>query len=201
MPRNGSASAVVATDARRRELLDAALTVFTRYGFRKTSMEEVARAARVSRQALYLHFSTKEELFQAALAQVLETSLRAASLQLNSAESGLEQKLTGAFDVWVGRFIGLLGSGASDLADASDTLGQGLVAEHEARFLDAVAKTLRSSGLARAYRSAGLSAPQLARTLQATARGLKHSCSTPGEFAVDFGHAVRALCWPLSDAK
>ena len=37
---------------RRRRLLDAALNTFLRYGFRKTSMEEVARAAKLSRVLL-----------------------------------------------------------------------------------------------------------------------------------------------------
>jgi AcrR family transcriptional regulator len=54
-------------DSRRRSLLDAALTVFSRYGYQKTSMDEVARSAQLSRQGLYLHFATKEELFQAAV--------------------------------------------------------------------------------------------------------------------------------------
>jgi AcrR family transcriptional regulator len=49
-------------DSRRRALLDAALAVFSRYGYQKTSMDEVARSAQLSRQGLYLHFATKEEL-------------------------------------------------------------------------------------------------------------------------------------------
>jgi len=39
-------------DLRRRRLLDVALATFLRFGFRKTSMEEVARAAGLSRQGL-----------------------------------------------------------------------------------------------------------------------------------------------------
>lgn len=99
-------------DARRRGLLEAALTVFTRYGFRKTSMEEVARAARVSRQGLYLHFATKEELFQATVKHTLESSLQAAVAALREGDT-LEQKLVRAFDEWVGRFVGMMGAGAS----------------------------------------------------------------------------------------
>ena len=46
-------------DPRRSRLLEAALGVFLRYGYKKTSMDEVARAADLSRQGLYLHFATK----------------------------------------------------------------------------------------------------------------------------------------------
>lgn len=46
-------------------ILDAALPVFVRHGFRKTSMGDIARAAGISRAALYLSFGSKEELFRA----------------------------------------------------------------------------------------------------------------------------------------
>ena len=52
-------------DPRRSRVLEAALGVFLRYGFRKTSMDEVARAADLSRQGLYLQFATKEFSAQA----------------------------------------------------------------------------------------------------------------------------------------
>ena len=51
-------------DDRRDTLFHAAAGVFPRYGFRKTSMDDLARAAGLSRQARYLHFATKEALEQ-----------------------------------------------------------------------------------------------------------------------------------------
>ena len=67
---------------RRGHVLDVAMGVFARFGFRKTSMEEVARASHLSRQGLYLHFATKEQLFHAAVRHALETGLEAAVAQL-----------------------------------------------------------------------------------------------------------------------
>jgi AcrR family transcriptional regulator len=186
---------------RRRELLTAALEVFLRFGFRKASMEEVARAAQLSRQALYLHFRTKEALFRAALAQVLETSLASATLQLSNPKLSAEQKLVRAFDEWVGRFVGVLGSDAQDLAEATSSLGKSMVSDHERHFVGAVIETLRNSGLAAAYKPCGLSAPQLARSLFATARGLKYECTSRQEFRREFERAVRAFCLPLGDAS
>lgn len=187
----------MAPDRRRQELLAAAMQVFLRYGFRKTSMEQVARAAQVSRQALYLHFESKEELFQAALSQVLETSLCAATLHLANTELGLEQRLLRAFDECVGKFVGALEQGAQDLAEAASHLGKRMVLDHERAFIDAVTKTLRSAGVAAAYKSAGLNAPQLSRTLYATARGLKQHVASRAEFAEELQIAVRALCFPV----
>ncbi len=53
------------SSAPRRRVLDAAKTVFARYGFRKASMEDIAREAGVSRPALYQWFGNKKAVFQA----------------------------------------------------------------------------------------------------------------------------------------
>jgi AcrR family transcriptional regulator len=52
-------------DSKSSQILDAALPVFIRYGFRKTTMADIARAARISRASLYLCFNSKEDLFRA----------------------------------------------------------------------------------------------------------------------------------------
>jgi TetR/AcrR family transcriptional regulator of autoinduction and epiphytic fitness len=184
-------------DVRRRKLLETAVSVFTRFGYRKTSMDEVARAAGVSRQGLYLHFSTKEELFSAAVEHTLRSSLEAVARRLGDASLSLERKLALAFDEWVGRFVGMMGAGASDLVEASKVLVGPMVAEFDALFVDAVAKTIRASGLMTAYKASGLTARQLADTLYATARGLKYASATREAFVEGMSIAVRALCAPL----
>lgn len=52
-----------------------ALDAFARYGYRKTSMEDVARAAAISRAGLYLLFGSKRGLFTAADTQALDRAL------------------------------------------------------------------------------------------------------------------------------
>jgi AcrR family transcriptional regulator len=178
-------------------LLDAALGVFLRYGYRKTSMEEVARAAQVSRQALYLHFATKEQLFAAAVQRFLESGLEAVARRLREPSSTVEEQLLGALDAWFGRYVGLRTGDVDDLHAASQDLVGPIIAEHEEQFLERVTRALRSSGLPAAYKVTGISARQLAETLQATARGLKHSCASRAEFLDRMGIAVRALCLPL----
>lgn len=186
-----------APDARRRALLDAAVTVFTRYGYRKTSMDEVARAAGLSRQGLYLHFPNKEELFRAGVKYTLEVGLAAASACLRDPERSLEAKLVGAFDAWVGRYVGTIGANAADLHEAATALIGPIIGEHEAMFVEAVAKVMTTSGLAAAYRPSGLTGRQLAETLDATARGLKYGSPSREAFGRSMTVAVRALCLPL----
>jgi TetR/AcrR family transcriptional regulator len=48
------------------QIVSAALNVFGRYGYQRTSMELIAQAAGISRPALYQHFSGKDDIFRAA---------------------------------------------------------------------------------------------------------------------------------------
>ena len=67
---------------RRLRVLDAAIGTFSRYGFRKTSMDEVARAAEISRQGLYLYFRNKDDLFREAMQKLLDDGLETVELTL-----------------------------------------------------------------------------------------------------------------------
>jgi AcrR family transcriptional regulator len=57
-------------DATRRELVDAAIALFTEYGFADTSTTQIVRRANVTRGALYHHFADKERLFEAAFIEI-----------------------------------------------------------------------------------------------------------------------------------
>lgn len=46
------------------QIRKAALDVFLLYGFKRTSMEDIAQAAGISRAALYLHFRNKRDIFR-----------------------------------------------------------------------------------------------------------------------------------------
>src|SRR5260370_39889114 len=101
-------------DSRREALLEAAVGVFARYGFRKTSMDEVARAAGVSRQGLYLLFADKEELFRKALTYKLARQLSTAVIALSSAGGPLETRLVAACDECAGQMIATTGADAGE---------------------------------------------------------------------------------------
>ncbi|WP_437731570.1 TetR/AcrR family transcriptional regulator [Sorangium sp. So ce1335] len=197
----GSATDTPVDDPRRRRLMDAAITVFLRFGFRKTSMDEVARAANVSRQGLYLHFATKEELFRASVTYFLDTALAAAAAALADTERCLEERLVAAFDTWIGRFVGALGSDAADIAAATKELVGPMVADREGQFVEAVEEALRASGLVAAYAPAGVTGRQLADTLYAAARGLKYGAATREAFVEGVSVAVRVMCLPRREER
>jgi AcrR family transcriptional regulator len=63
----------------RDRILDAAMLVFRRHGFRRSSIEQAAEAAGLTRQALYHHFDSKEALFRAVVERVYQSALAAES--------------------------------------------------------------------------------------------------------------------------
>jgi AcrR family transcriptional regulator len=70
----------------RDRILDAAMTVFRRHGFRRSSIEQAAEAAGLTRQALYHHFKSKEALFRAVIVRVHEDAMAAEVAATNAAE-------------------------------------------------------------------------------------------------------------------
>jgi AcrR family transcriptional regulator len=58
-------------EARRAQLIDAAAATFRRSGYEKTSMDEIAQAAGVTRLILYRNFGSKEDLYRQVLRQLL----------------------------------------------------------------------------------------------------------------------------------
>jgi AcrR family transcriptional regulator len=186
------------TESRRDALLEAAVSIFARYGFRKTSMDEVARAAGVSRQGLYLQFADKEALFRKAIDFRLNQQLRAAIIALSDPQADLEPRLIAACDEWAGRFVGMLGADAADLICAGTALAGATLSHYEARFEEALAHAVQLSPLASFCTASGFSPPDVAKALHATARGLKQSSKSRQEFVQGITVAARMFCAPLS---
>ena len=95
------AKAVVQVDsATRRHLLAAAAKCFARHGYAATSVQEIVRAARVSKPVLYYYFKDKADLFRVLVHDVHDERYR---LMQRAAERGrtvaekLEEILTAIF--------------------------------------------------------------------------------------------------------
>jgi AcrR family transcriptional regulator len=188
-------------DARQLAVLDAAVGVFARYGYRKASMDEVARAAGVSRQGLYLQFVNKEELFRKAVEHSLNSQLNAAVAALSRRQDSLELRLIAACDAWSGRFVGSLGLDAADRMCASTSLAGATLTHYETQFELAVTRAIADSPLDGFCTTAGLCPAELARALHATARGLKQSSASREEFVKSMTVAARMFCAPLNQRR
>jgi TetR/AcrR family acrAB operon transcriptional repressor len=97
----------------RTRILDAAMLVFRRHGFRRSSIEQAADAAGLTRQALYHHFKSKEALFRAVIERLYENALAAEIAAAHAAEKAggsladiLVAQLTGRLRQLIASFDG-----------------------------------------------------------------------------------------------
>ena len=56
----------------RKQIIEVASQLFAKYGFRKTSMDEIARVAHKAKGSLYYHFESKEVLFTEVVSTMFE---------------------------------------------------------------------------------------------------------------------------------
>ncbi|MEH1168497.1 TetR/AcrR family transcriptional regulator [Micromonospora sp. CPCC 205539] len=92
-------------DPKRAAVLAAAVGVFGRYGFQKTSMEAVAKAAGISRPGLYLLFPNKEQLYRATMHDVLDRAQRAMEAHLADQTVSFDQRIVAGLDALMGPYI------------------------------------------------------------------------------------------------
>lgn len=181
------------TDPRLAAILDAALPVFLRFGYRKTSMQDVAAAADISRQGLYLHFPGKEQLFRAAAIHHFTRGLAAAREAL-AGDAPLTERVPEAFDIWMGQFVGIASTDASDLAEIGHALIGAEVQDFERQFAALLTQAIETSSVAPALAARGIAAAECAQMLLAVGRGSKHSVTTRAEFRAQIALATRILC-------
>lgn len=82
-------------------IINAALDLFRHYGYRRTAMEDIARAAGVAKGTLYLYFRSKEDLFTAlvhSLASQIKTNIK----MVMDLDLPLDEKLVAVFDAKLG---------------------------------------------------------------------------------------------------
>ncbi len=163
----------------RTRILDAAMLVFRRHGFRRSSIEQAAEAAGLTRQALYHHFKSKEALFRAVIEQLHDSALAAETAAANAAEKAdgsLADILVAGFIARMRRFIeSLEGSPhieelfSEHLLQARDLYQKyaGIYAAQSAATIERVCRKQRL-GLA-----AGMTAPELARCVEMAINGAK----------------------------
>jgi AcrR family transcriptional regulator len=181
---------------RREHVLDAALLIFARYGYRKASMDDVAQAAGISRPGLYFHFASKQDLFRAAVTRALDTDVAAAERALADIGRPLRDRLIEAFDHWTGRYVGPMARDIAILIESNPDLLGPMTVEYPLRFARLVADALTAGAPAA---RAGV-ASDVAQTLLSTANGIKHQASSREEFRARVTTAVGLLLLALECA-
>jgi len=174
MPRTATARRP-AGDVKREAILAAALALFGRYGYRRTSIDDIAREAGVAKGTVYLYVESKEALFR-TLSQSLLDRVLASAREAAAAHAGVADRLTLVLEAKFGFFHRLVHRSphASELLDSKSRLCADVFAAGDAAYLGvltkAVADATRRGELA--PRRHGLSAEGVARLLMAGAHGI-----------------------------
>lgn len=105
-------------DPKRQFVIQQAYEVFARYGYGRTTMSDLAQAAGMSRPALYLVFSNKQDLFKAVICWMSEQGLQQLAAEVDALPD-LESQLNHACLQWIlkGRQLASTYPDAADLFD------------------------------------------------------------------------------------
>lgn len=82
----------VVSEFRRKEIIDAARSVFARRGFTSGIMDQIAKEAGVAKGTLYLYFRSKTEIYRAVLDHDMEAIKKETLARIDAAD-GLKEKI------------------------------------------------------------------------------------------------------------
>ena len=155
------------------------MRVFRRHGFRRSSIEQAAEEAGLTRQALYHHFPSKEALFRAVIERLYDMALAAEAAAARAAEAS-GASLSDILVAEIGARLGTLFSalkGSPHLEELfSEHLAQArdLYQTYAARFAAEVATTIARVCRARKLKLAsGVTVEELARCVEMAIHGTK----------------------------
>ena len=80
-------------DNTKEKILNVATRIFSRFGFYKTSMDEIARTAHKAKGSLYYHFASKEELFAAVVSKEFNHLKKELAIVVTDPELDAKEKI------------------------------------------------------------------------------------------------------------
>ncbi|MDB6079856.1 MAG: bacterial regulatory s, tetR family protein, partial [Akkermansiaceae bacterium] len=188
------------SDEKAERVLAAALPVFMRYGYKRTTMGDIAESAGISRPALYLIFPSKEEIFSAGLAQVFAGKVVEIRAGLGS-RGTLMEKLLFALEIWcVQPFEMILASpDARDLLESGYAFAaevvQGAFAEFETVLVELLGPAVKAQS------GVKLPAARIAHILTTAPVGFKQAAASADQLREMIAALVTMVLAGLGEAQ
>ena len=154
------------------KILEAATRVFTRYGVKRTTMNDIAEEAGIVRQTLYNVFKNKDEVLCAAIRWFCDMSLAAADVELSKTNS-LDEQLDILFHHFVVAAYEMIEQSpdADDVINGFNALGKEELEQAKARFSEAFETLLTPH--ANALQANGYEVAAMADYVTTAAKGVK----------------------------
>jgi len=180
-----------AAEGKKKRIIGAAKSVFLKYGYRRVTMNDIASAAEMSRPALYLVFSRKEDVFGGVVRELASEISAEVNRGLASIKSPLE-KLKFVCEVWMVRTFDWISQSAEarEIYEGSHEFAPEAVAESVLTFerdLTTVIALFPKGALPK-----GISDSRAAHLLAAAITGVKKTCRTSAELREKI-HALVAM--------
>lgn len=170
---------------REKDILEAALRVFSQYGVKRTSMADIAKEARISRQTLYKSFRSKDDVLRTHIRAYTDSVIAQIEKELAKTE-GLSAQLDVIFDKMTVAGFELVRTtpNAQDLQDGFEEGSREELENTSQRHQAIIANVLMP--FEAALNDAGTSPSDLAEFIQRSARAAK-------SYAKDRKHLLQQL--------
>ncbi|MES0861820.1 helix-turn-helix domain-containing protein [Ruegeria sp. SCPT10] len=168
-------------DIRQKAILASAFQAFSKYGFRKTSMDDIAKGAGMSRPAVYLHYKNKEAIVRELTRLHYADKANAVAAALKNAGS-ISQVLNAAIQAQMEGMAAILASPHGvEMLDTTKSMSTDIVEQGEAELTLLFADWLtdmQAKGRARVFDTPH----DTAKTITASLKGIKLTASSAEEF-------------------
>lgn len=162
----------------------AALGLFTKYGYRKTSIDDIAEAAQVAKRTVYLHFENKAAVFVAIL-EYLAEQVRQRCVAAERVGGTTVDRLTGLLDAYFGMGFELFSKSEHmpELEEAFSKLARSRIRDVGTEYEAWLARFLRSLEKVGEIGAPpnGLTVEQIVHILVQSAEGFKHDPKVQGD--------------------
>jgi AcrR family transcriptional regulator len=162
----------------------AGLKLFAQYGYRKTSIDDIANAAQVAKRTVYLHFENKAAVFLAIL-EYLGGQVRQRCAAAESAGGTSVDRLAGLLDAYYGMAFELFSKSEHmpELEETFSTLARARIGNLNTEYEDRLARFLRSLQKTGTIGGPppGLTVEQIVHILVRAAEGAKHDPEVQGD--------------------
>jgi AcrR family transcriptional regulator len=162
----------------------AGLQLFTKYGYRKTSIDDIAEAAQVAKRTVYLHFENKAAVFLAIL-EYLGDQVRQRCAAAETAGGTAVDRLTGLLNAYFGMAFELFSQSKHmpELEETFAKLARARIGDLNREYEDRVARFLRHSVKTGEIGKPpqGLTVEQIVHILMRAAEGAKHDPALQGD--------------------
>ncbi len=184
-PMTKSKQASARASAKKNSVLDTAADVFAQYGFKRTTMNDIAQAAGISRPALYLMFDNKEHLFQELAAYRLNLALLAAKAVLEN-DGSVSSRFIEAILVFEKTYTEPVANSphGAELIDVNMSLAGEVMIKGKSKLIAALAKVLKDADESGevSFQNTPLTHKTFVELLLSSIGGIKQKAGTKAEY-------------------